>query len=81
METPSKYAIGYSIYINMRVCVCVCVYVTRDVLQTHGEGEHGEPGGGGRAEDRRRVRSGRAAHDGHVQERCQTLGHDGPPEF
>lgn len=56
-------------------------YYTGNVLQAHGEGEHGEPGRGGRAEYGWSVRSGRAADDGHVQERGQTLGHDGPPEL
>lgn len=56
-------------------------YVTGNVLQAHGQGKHGEPGSGGRAEYGWSVRSGRAANDGHVQERGQTLGHDGPPEL
>lgn len=56
-------------------------YVTGNVLQAHGQGEHGEPGSGGRAEHRRSVRRGRTADDGHVQERGQTLGHDGSPEL
>lgn len=57
------------------------MYVTGYVLQAHGQGEHGETGGGGRTEDGRRVRGGRTADNGYVQERGQTLGHDGPPEF
>lgn len=54
---------------------------SRHVLQAHGQGEHGEPGRGGRSQHGRSVRRGRAADDGHVQERGQTLGHDGPPEL
>jgi len=56
-------------------------YVTWHVLQAHGQGKHGEPRRGGRSEYGRSVRRGRAADDGHIQERGQTLGHDGPPEL
>jgi len=57
------------------------VVLTGDVLQAHGQGEHGEPGRGGRAKYRRSVRRGRATNDGHVQECGQTLSHDGPPQL
>lgn len=56
-------------------------YVTGHVLKAHGQGEHGEPGRGGRAEYGRSVGRGRAADDSHVQERGQTLGHHGPPKL